>query len=343
VMPANPIEAEATEWAVRLETEALTAEENASLEAWLAADVRHRGALLRARAIWANLDRLAALSAPAPLLKDSLLDPLVSRSTSNDARPNLLSCLRTFPRRVPASLVAACLAMTAMSVVAALWLRAHTNVYVTKVGEVRPVTLSDGSRIFLNTASEAAVHYDAHAREIELQAGEGLFQVAKDATRPFVVHVGPVSVRAVGTVFAVRLGDERVDVTVTEGTVEVVDHSPAGNGLVRRITANEHATVTETRQIEVSRVSHDEAERQLAWRNGIVRFVGEPLSAAVEEINRHNERHIVIDDPALAGRSVAGIFHANDPADFAATVATVLGAQSVEADDAIHLRTRAAP
>jgi len=337
-MLANPIEAEATEWAVRLETEVLGAEEEALLEAWLAADARHRGALLRARAIWANLDRLAALSAPGSL-KDSLLDPLVSGSSSIDSRPDVPSRWGT---RLATS-IAACLTMVVVLVVAAFWLHARANVYVTKVGEIRRVTLSDGSRIFLNTASEAAVHYDAHAREIELQAGEGLFQVAKDATRPFVVRAGPVSVRAVGTVFAVRSGDERVDVTVTEGAVEVVDNSPTGRGLVRRIVANEHATVTETRKIEVSRVSHDETERHLAWREGMVEFAGEPLSAAVEQINRHNERQIVIDDTALAGRSVAGIFHANDPADFAATVATVLGAQSVEANDAIHLRLHAGP
>ena len=77
----------------------------------------------------------------------------------------------------------------------------------------------------LNTATEATVRFDKAYREIELSEGEGLFQVAKDPKRPFIVRAGSVSVRAVGTVFAVRTIDQRVDVTVTEGVVELVEDS----------------------------------------------------------------------------------------------------------------------
>jgi transmembrane sensor len=70
----------------------------------------------------------------------------------------------------------------------------------------------------------------------------------------------------------------------------------------------------------------------------MIDFTGEPLGLAVEEINRHNVRHIVIDDPALASRPVVGLFRAGDPVGFAATVAAALQAQSVDREDAIHLR-----
>jgi transmembrane sensor len=93
----------------------------------------------------------------------------------------------------------------------------------------------------------------------------------------------------------------------------------------------------------VRSIPHAEAERRLAWRDGMVSFAGEPLTTAVKEINRHNRRWIVVDDPTLASRPVVGIFRANDPDNFAATVATALGAQSVDQDDAIHLRLRSPP
>src|SRR3546814_19688281 len=47
------------------------------------------------------------------------------------------------------------------------------------------------------------------------------FQVAKDRARPFVVEVGDVRVRAVGTAFGVKRTAGGVDVQVTEGVVEV--------------------------------------------------------------------------------------------------------------------------
>jgi transmembrane sensor len=195
----------------------------------------------------------------------------------------------------------------------------------------------------LNTASEATVRFDKARREIELAAGEGLFQVAKDAIRPFIVRAGFVSVRAVGTVFAVRTAGQRVDVTVTEGVVELVDNSTSGGGVIRRVSANERATVLETSQVQVQSMPHAEAERRLAWRDGMVDFAGEPLMTAVEEINRHNHRQIVVDDPTLAARPVVGLFRATDPDNFAATVATALGVRSVDQDDAIHLRLKSVP
>lgn len=312
------IDTEAARWAVRLHDRALTADEQAELDTWLARDVRHAGALIRARAAWVDLDRLAALGAARRPL-----------SITGSIRRNWFADHRrlAFAAGVAAALVAT----------GAWWAHVRSNVYVNEVGEVRLVVLSDGSHMTLNTATEAVVHYGKQSREIELHSGEGLFRVAKDPARPFIVRTGSVSVRAVGTVFAVRTTDQHVEVTVNEGVVEVLDNSTR-TPVLRRVVANEHATVVQTRRIEVQKMPQGEVERQLAWRDGMLDFSGEPLASAVNEINRHNQRHIVVDDPTLADRPVVGRFRADDPRGFAATVAVALDAQSVEQADAIHLR-----
>jgi transmembrane sensor len=327
----------AAEWAVRLNARALSAEEQRELDQWLATDSHHRGALLRARAMWADLDRLAAMRGNGEALgarSEKHIDGPDTTATSQV--PQASKSRRHF-------LVAAGLASVCLGGAGLWWIERGEHTYVSKLGEVRRVSLSDGSHMVLNTASEATVRFDKTRREIELASGEGLFQVAKDPTRPFIVHAGPVSVRAVGTIFSVRSANERVDVTVTEGVVELADNSASGGGLIRRVAVNETATVMDTRQVQVQYLRHEEAERRLAWRDGMVDFAGEPLSSAVSEINRHNNRRIVVDDPALASRPVVGLFKANDPDGFATTVATALGARSVEQDDAIHLRLAAAP
>jgi transmembrane sensor len=328
-------------WAVRLNERALTTQEQSELDQWLNADTRHGGALLRARAVWADLDRLSTLAGPTLLQSShsSPLSPQVPRagdesSESTERGGKTLPRLFKNRRRFIASGVAALF----IGAVGTWWIDWRDQTYVSKLGQIRRVKLSDGSGMVLNTASEATVRFDKGRREIELTTGEGLFQVAKDPARPFVVRAGFVSVRAVGTVFAVRTAGPRVDVTVTEGVVELVDSSTSGGGVIRRVAANERATVMETSQVQVQSVPHAEAERRLAWRDGMVDFAGEPLTAAVEEINRHNRRQIVVDDPALASRPVVGMFRANDPENFAATVATALGVQSIDQDDAIHLR-----
>lgn len=58
----SPSELQAARWVVRLEDGSLTAEERRALEVWLAAASHHRGALIRAGAVWSDLDRLGALT-----------------------------------------------------------------------------------------------------------------------------------------------------------------------------------------------------------------------------------------------------------------------------------------
>src|SRR6266403_1478445 len=61
----------AARWAVRTDSGVLSPEEQRELEAWLAADSRHRGAYVRARAQWVDLDRLAALQGSASSAAES--------------------------------------------------------------------------------------------------------------------------------------------------------------------------------------------------------------------------------------------------------------------------------
>jgi len=319
------IELRAAEWAVRLHARAFTAEEQVELDGWLAADARHQGALLRARAAWVDLDRLAALAGGHGRSRAALRSNPVSRSI-----PRL---------RVAAAGIAVLTCLSA----GAWWLQSRSGAYISEVGEIRHVALPDGSHMTLDSATEARVHFDNTQREVELATGEGLFQVAKDPNRPFIVRAGSVSVRAVGTVFSVRTVDQRVDVVVTEGVVELSDGNGMSDNTVRRVKANERATVMDTRQIDVQSLPATEAERQLAWRNGMLDFTGEALSDAIAEMNRHNRRHIIVDDTVLAIRPVVGLFRADDPDGFAATVAIALGAHIVNQDDAVHLRLGSNP
>jgi transmembrane sensor len=309
------IDEQAAQWAVRLQSGGAPAEEQRELDEWLAADSRHPGALLRAQAVWLDLERVGALAAGRDLAE-------IPRK----------------PRHANAHLPKVAAAVAALLVGAIAWWAQvyRPDVYVSDVGEVRRVRLEDGSSMVLNTATRATVRMDKSRREIKLGEGEGVFEVAKDPARPFIVHAGAVSVRAVGTVFSVRSVDQQVDVIVTEGVVELIDDS-SGSDVRWRVAANEQATIKQTRRAEVTRVTHDQAERRLVWRDGLVEFDGETLHYAVAEINRYNHRRIVIDNPALASRPVVGLFRASDPENFAATIAVALQARSVSGPDAIHL------
>jgi transmembrane sensor len=320
---ARKIDEEAARWAVRLAVGPLSPDEQRELDAWLSNGLRQRGALVRAQATWVDLDRLAVLAA-------GVRTGSPVQSSRRDRRQFFLA----------ASVVLCVLAGAVGGWFA--W-QARGMTFASEIGQQREVKLADGSQMVLNTASKANVRVDEGRREIRVIDGEVLFDVAKDPTRPFVVHAGHLTVTALGTAFAVRRNGERVDVTVTEGVVEIV-HDNAGSAIPRRrMVANQLAVATESQVVDVRTLPHQETERRLAWRSGMVVFNGEPLSEAVAEMNRHSKRRIVIADPQLAARPVVGIFRASDTETFVSAATAVLNAQAVDAGEAIELRARSTP
>jgi transmembrane sensor len=319
---ARKTDEDAARWAVRLSHGLLSTEERRELDAWLSNGPRQHGALVRARAAWVDLDRLAVLAAGA--------------RTGSPIQP----ARRVRRQFFLAASVVLCVLAGAGGFVA--W-QARGVTFASDIGQQREVQLTDGSQMVLNTASKAKVSFDESKREVRLVDGEALFDVAKDPTRPFVVHAGHVTITALGTAFAVRRDGDQVDVTVTEGVVEVVQDDADTAASRRRLHANQFAVATESQAVDVHTIPHEETERRLAWRSGMVVFNGEPLSEAVAEMNRHSKRRIVIVDAQLAARPVVGIFRASDTETFVSAATTVLNAQAVDAGNAIELRARPTP
>lgn len=298
----------AARWAVRRDAGPLSPDEQQVFEAWLAADERREGALLRAEAALVYIAR-----GPALMEAESVPPP---PPEEEDAPP---------PSRRRFLVGAAATGAVVAAGAAGVLLMPSGQDYSTAVGEVRRLPLADGSIATVNTASRIAVALEPERRHIVLKEGEAWFQVAKDRKRPFVVEAGSVRIRAVGTAFSVRRNPEGVDVLVTEGVVETWTE---GNEASRtRIAQGERGFVAADARRIVAVKASDEIERALAWRSGGLAFNGEPLSYAVAELNRYNNRKLVVEDPVLARTPIVGYFRTDEPGDFARAVASLIGAR----------------
>ena len=95
------------------------------------------------------------------------------------------------------------------------------TVYVPERGEYQ-VELSDGTRIWVNSASEISFpsYFAGNVREVTL-IGEAYFEVARDSRRPFYVNIGNARVQVLGTAFNVSAyRDERTtEVALLNGKV----------------------------------------------------------------------------------------------------------------------------
>lgn len=102
--------------------------------------------------------------------------------------------------------------------------RSWTADYRTATGERRTVTLADGSRVELNTASAISVRMDREARRIRQHAGEILVQTAhapEFASQPFIVETTHGQMQALGTRFIVRKQEHSTTLSVLQGAVRV--------------------------------------------------------------------------------------------------------------------------
>ena len=206
------------------------------------------------------------------------------------------------------------------------------------------LALPDGSRIELKDGSHVVVQYSDTERRVKLTGGEAQFSVWKDPGRPFIVEAAGVEVRAVGTVFNVRLESAAVGVLVTEGAVKVnrdlavSGTLPAGVPEVI-VAAGEQTAVPLAAPAElpgvpeVTRATPDEIGQSLAWQTPRLQFSETPLTEAVAEFNRLNRDQIVIGDPELGSRTIGGTFRPDNVEGFVRLLDATLGIRAEKGAD----------
>lgn len=303
---AEEIEQRAAEWVARLDGGPLDEDEKRALRLWLEEDPEHRAAFDEAGATWRDLSLLR--HDPGPL-RDLVPRKRRLSAAQRAARIGAVAGIL---------LVAAALARFQFG---DPWLLAAAD-HSTAPGEVRAVTLPDGSMVELGPASAIALRFDAAERRVTLLAGEVFFAAApRTATerRPFVVEAEGGTTTALGTEFVVEREAGGADVLAVAHQVTValerggqsivlspgqeVGYGGAGLGPVR------------LRDVAVA----------TAWRRGMLVFSGARLAHVVETLNRYRRGRIIILDQALADRRVSGVFAANDLGDAIDTITAELG------------------
>lgn len=321
----HEIDRQAADWAVKRDLGALAPEQQAAFDAWLAADIRHLGAYGRAEAVLGRLERFHS-GAVGQLRACQPPEPLLARR-----------------RVIMMGGIAASLAAIGFFG-AAYWQSGQEQIFATGLGQVREVPLADGSLIVLNTNSKVSVRFTDARREIHLLQGEALFDVAKNKKRPFIVSAGDMQVRAVGTAFTVSMLPQRpIRVVVKEGVVELNRNGPV-KGPPVRVKAYTQALAPSDAPIVAAGVAQSKLDRTLAWQFGRLDFDNETLQDAAAEFARYSDVRIVV-DPAVANRTVTGLFVSNDPIGFAKGAARALNLNIQVSEREVRLsgRTDGAP
>lgn len=195
---------------------------------------------------------------------------------------------------------------------------AEGQIYSTVTGQRMTLTLGDGSRVMLNTASRLRVAYSDRERKLILEEGQAWFEVAKHRQRPFRVFANGQMVEAHGTAFDVRINQNRTEVMLAEGkvTVQPQRHDNAG----ARVAMNPRELLVAS-AAGTSLRAVDDPEAWKNWREGIVTFKNTPLSEAIAEMNRYSEQQLAVADTNTGRIIVSGAFHAGSTQAFVEALA----------------------
>jgi transmembrane sensor len=235
---------EASDWFVEFSEGTVDAGGRAQFDSWLRRSPEHVQAYLKVTALWegarhlvksrtlgsdeliarvlqeGNVLPMRGMQPAEPLSHRGMTDSIGLTPTAEVINADGIRTRRHFLEK--RLLIAACVLLTLVGV--GLRVLSQRYVYTTDIGEQRSIRLDDGSVVDLNSRSRIRVQYTEHQRSVELQEGQALFHVAKNPSRPFVVHTDSTNVRAVGTEFDVYKRRSGTTVTVLEGRVAVVAH-----------------------------------------------------------------------------------------------------------------------
>ncbi|MCU1793345.1 FecR domain-containing protein [Pectobacterium polaris] len=182
-------------------------------------------------------------------------------------------------------------------------LLAMTADHHSAVGEIKPLTLPDNTRLWLNTASAIDIRYSDRRREIALLAGDILIDTAADA-RPFFVTTAQGRLQALGTRFSVAQESDTTTLTVYQ---HAVDASAKNATTARRVNAGYHLSFNADGQGNISPNQQNNAD----WSHGVLQADNMPLGDVVAQLSRYRHGYLAC-QPAIADLRVMGTFPLTD-------------------------------
>ncbi|WDY60263.1 FecR domain-containing protein [Pseudomonas sp. PSKL.D1] len=272
---------EAADWLVQLQSGSATEADHVAVQAWCKRSSQHELAWQRAEAILGDFRQL-----PTPVAGETL------RRLSQQGAVNRRQAMQ----RLGLLLMAAPAAWLA-------WRETPWQQWAadarTAVGEQRPLTLADGSRLLLNTDTAIDIAFSAGERRIDLLNGEILLTSASDP-RPLRVRTLHGTAQALGTRFSVRIAGPVTRVAVLEGTVDARPLHGMGNLVLQ---AGQQAAFT----ADLVQPATVLDSGDLAWEHGMLMARNMRLADLLLELGRYRSG-VLRCHPAVRELKVSGAF-----------------------------------
>jgi len=181
------------------------------------------------------------------------------------------------------------------------------NTLVIPYGSRSEITLSDGSKVWLNAGSRLIYpsRFVDKSREV-LLIGEAFFEVTENSEQPFVVKTADVKVEVLGTKFNVLAypEDYSVQTVLTEGSVKI---RKSGAGLFNKaIKLAPGQMAYFNKKSEEATVYEVNTEQYTSWTKGLWSFSNTDFNRIVKRLERYYNIRFHFDDPMKGTIQISG-------------------------------------
>lgn len=187
----------------------------------------------------------------------------------------------------------------------------YNTLFNPRGSKVIDVNLSDGTHVWLNSGSSLTfpVAFTGKGRNVTID-GEAYFEVAHDASKPFIVRKGEMQVQVLGTHFDVNAYDDEADIKVTllQGSVRVSNpkskiRNPESEVLLK---PGEQALINQSTNQPIN-IIHPDLDQVMAWKNGMFLLDNTDLPAIMRQISRWYDVDVVYQSKASDEKFVGGM------------------------------------
>ncbi|KIE87533.1 FecR family protein [Acinetobacter pittii] len=284
-IPPHVLDA-AADWLVLLHSGEMTALQQQQFEQWKAEKKEHQLALQQMEKFSHGLSNLAG-NFPSKALVQS------NQKFNLAAKRNMLLSLSG-------------LVIVGLSACFIPWEKWQSD-YHTKVGEIKKVSLKDGSQLIMASDCYVDVNFTQEKRQIKLIDGEIYIETAKDAQhRPFIVETKNGSVEALGTQFTVRQeNSEQTKVKVYKHAVAIEPENSSKRQILKQ---GQRAFFDEKYISKALPLDND----QPYWTQQLLVVDQWPLQKVLDELFRYKKGtyHLA---PELKNIKISGVFSLKNP------------------------------
>ncbi|MCF0054788.1 FecR family protein [Dyadobacter sp. CY356] len=209
------------------------------------------------------------------------------------------------------------------------WWSSRSERYQTAYGEIRKLTLEDGSQVTLNANSVMRIGdklAENAVREVWLE-GEAYFDIAKRKGAKFIVHTSKADVEVLGTEFNVTTRRQNTKVMLHEGKVKL--HAPNAPAIMMK--PGDLATVGDQKQPIKVRVVRPELYD--SWKESMYILDDKPVGEIAEMLQDNYGIRVTFSDTSFLNKRLKGKLSLTSTSDFVTNLATILDLEVEKKED----------